>query len=208
MKSILTYGDSNTWGANPKTGERLPLNERWPGILRSELGDGHHIIEEGLSGRTTVHDDPFDPSRNGRTYLPPCLASHAPLDLVIIMLGTNDLKCRFAVPAIDIAYGVGALIEITLRSGAGPGGTPPQVLLIAPPPIREIGEGVEMFRGGAVKSARFGQHYRAIAETHRCGFLDASTVVASSPIDGVHLDAEAHRVLGIATAQRVREMLR
>ena len=97
MKTILCYGDSNTWGYNPATTERSSRDERWTGILRRELDDGYLVIEEGLNGRTTVWDDPIEGYKNGKEYLIPCLETHKPLDLVIIMLGTNDLKVRFSV---------------------------------------------------------------------------------------------------------------
>ncbi len=109
MKTILCYGDSNTHGFNPATQGRFSLSERWTGVLMRELGSDYHVIEEGLGGRTTVWDDPIMESRNGRDYLLPCLWSHKPLDLVIIMLGTNDLKDRFSLTPFDIAAGAGAL---------------------------------------------------------------------------------------------------
>ena len=117
MKSILCFGDSNTWGADPVTAGRFSLHDRWPGVLRDELGDVFHVIEEGLGGRTTVWDDPIDEYRNGKHHLLPCLWSHMPLDLVIIMLGTNDLKGRVCRRATDIASGVNHLVGMTLRSG-------------------------------------------------------------------------------------------
>ena len=98
MWEILCYGDSNTWGYNPSTKERYDRYERWTGILQFTLGDEYHVIEEGLNGRTTVWDEPIEGEyKNGKTYLVSCLESHKPLDLVIIMLGTNDLKKRFSV---------------------------------------------------------------------------------------------------------------
>ena len=134
MKTILCYGDSNTWGYNPSTGGRYPRDVRWPGVLRRELGDDYLVIEEGLNGRTTVWDDPIEGYKNGKEYLVPCLETHKPLDLVIILLGTNDLKVRFSVSAYDIANGAGALVQIVQKSEIGPGGRAPQVLLLAPPP--------------------------------------------------------------------------
>ncbi len=105
MFEVLCYGDSNTWGADPAGGGRFSRDERWPGVLQKSLGDEYHIIEEGLGGRTTVWEDPIEGHKNGKEYLIPCLATHAPLDLVIIMLGTNDLKKRFSVSAQDVAFG-------------------------------------------------------------------------------------------------------
>ena len=151
-KTILCYGDSNTWGWNPATQSRYVRDERWPGVLRQELGEGYLVIEEGLNGRTTVWDDPIEGYKNGKEYLIPCLETHKPIDLVIIMLGTNDLKARFSVPACDVAAGAGVLVDIIAKSETGPGDGAPQVLLIAPPPIAKLSEFAEMFEGGAAKS--------------------------------------------------------
>lgn len=133
MQTVLCYGDSNTWGYNPRTQARYSRSERWPGVLAAELGSGFHVVEEGLNGRTTVWDDPIEGYKNGKEYLIPCLESHKPLDLVIILLGTNDLKTRFSVTASDIASSAGVLVKMTLKSETGPALAAPQVLLIAPP---------------------------------------------------------------------------
>jgi lysophospholipase L1-like esterase len=207
MKRILLYGDSNTWGYDPATGERFPEDVRWPGVLARALGEGYRVVEEGLNGRTTVHDDPIEEHRNGRTYLRPCLETHKPLDLVAIMLGTNDLHARFGLSASDIAASAGALARIVLASSAGPGGGAPAVLLVAPPPVIPLPEDLELLAGAEEKSRRFPERYRRVAERRGCYFMDAGAVVEPSDLDGVHLDAGAHRVLGEAVAARVQEML-
>ena len=207
MKTILCFGDSNTWGWNPATQARYGRGERWPGVLRRELGAGYEVIEEGQNGRTTVWDDPIEGHRNGREYLIPCLASHAPLDLVIIMLGTNDLKIRFSLTAYDIASGAGVLVDIAQRSDAGLDGAPPKVLLIAPPPLGRLTEFAEMFTGAVAKSRRFSEQFRRVADEAKCALLDASQVAVSSDLDGLHLEAEQHRKLGEAIARSVVEIL-
>ena len=206
-KTILCYGDSNTWGYNPATQDRYPRDERWPGVLRRELGVGYLVIEEGLNGRTTVWDDPIEGYKNGREYLIPCLETHKPIDLVIIMLGTNDLKMRFSVPACDVAAGAGALVDIVARSETGPGEGAPRVLLIAPPPFAQLSDFAEMFDGGTAKSQTLSHHFRLVAEERGCALLDASEVIVSSDVDGIHLDLSEHRKLGEAVAARVRQML-
>ena len=108
MKSILCYGDSNTYGLMPDSPDRYPRDVRWTGILQKKLGEDYYVIEEGLSGRTTLWDDPIEEHKNGKKYLLPCLDSHKPVDLVILMLGTNDLKTRFSLTPFDI----GASVEI------------------------------------------------------------------------------------------------
>jgi lysophospholipase L1-like esterase len=208
VRSILCYGDSNTWGSDPETGERFPEDVRWPGVMRTKLGDDYRVIEEGLPGRTTVWNDPIEGDhKNGRTYLGPCLESHSPVDLVTLMLGTNDLKARFGCSASDIAQGAASLAEMVQRSGCGPGGAAPVVVLISPPPVATLTDMAEMFDGASEKSGQFSEHYERFAEQYGCEFFDASTVIASSDVDGIHLDAGEHRKLGEAVTGLVVELL-
>ncbi len=207
MKTILCYGDSNTWGYVPGTGERFSRDERWTGVLKRELGDEYEVIEEGLNGRTIVWDDPIEGYKNGRTYLIPCLESHRPVDLVVMMLGTNELKKRFSLSAYDIAQGVGVLVDIVQKSEAGPDGAPPKLLLMAPPPVGKLTEFAEMFEGAEAKSRRFAEHYRRVAEEYACEFFDTSEVIVSSDIDGIHLEGDEHQKLGRAVADLVRKLL-
>ena len=151
MKTVLCYGDSNTWGYNPTTGDRFGRDERWAGVLRRTLGEGYLVIEEGLNGRTTVWDDPLEDGRKGKVYLPPCLETHKPLDLVIIMLGTNDLKQRFSAPASDIAAGAGVLVGMVQKSETGPNGRPPRARLLAPPPLAARPGFAGLFAGAAAQ---------------------------------------------------------
>ena len=206
-KTILCYGDSNTWGWNPATEARYARHERWPGVFRQELGEGYLVIEEGLNGRTTVWDDPIEGYKNGKEYLIPCLETHKPIDLVIIMLGTNDLKMRFGVPACDVAAGACVLVDIVAKSETGPGDGAPPVLLIAPPPIARLSDFAEEFEGGTAKSKALSRHFRLAAEERGCALLDASEVITSSDVDGIHLDLSEHRKLGEAVAARVRQMV-
>ncbi len=208
MFEVLCYGDSNTWGADPVLGGRFNRDERWPGVLQKALGDKYHVIEEGLGGRTTVWEDPIEGRhKNGAAYLVPCLESHAPLDLVIIMLGTNDLKKRFSVSAQDIAFGAGVLVDIVNKSGCGRNGKPPKVLLLIPPPLGKLTFLSEMFEGGPEKSKRFSEHFKAVAKERGCEVFDTSTVIKSSDIDGIHLEKVAHKALGEAVAKTVKNML-
>lgn len=205
-KVILCYGDSNTWGSIPVSEERYAPHVRWTGVLAGQLGPGYQVIEEGLGGRTTLWDDPIEGYKNGREYLIPCLNTHKPLDLVVLMLGTNDLKLRFSVSAYDIAASIAVLVEIIQKSAAGVGGRPPQVLLIAPPPLGKLTEYNEMFDGGLVKSRKLGAYYQQVAEQYQCAFLDAGLVIVSSDLDGVHFEADQHSRLGKAVAGKVKEI--
>lgn len=207
MIEVLCYGDSNTWGYDPLTKERYKRDERWTGVVQKTLGSGYHIIEEGLNGRTTVWDDPIEGYKNGKTYLIPCLETHKPLDLVIIMLGTNDLKKRFSLSAYDIARGAGALVDVVNKSNCGRMEKPPKVLLLAPPPLGELTEFAEMFEGGTEKSKRFSQHYKNVALEYGCKFFDTSTVIQLGDVDGVHFEKEDHKALGKAIAKIAKKIL-
>lgn len=211
MPTVLCYGDSNTHGTMPMTdresGGRYPAERRWTEVLRWELGAGWNLIAEGLPGRTTVHDDPVEGAhKNGRRYLLPCLQSHGPLDMVALMLGTNDLKARFSLPAEDIADGVAALLDIIAGAAAGPDGRAPRVLLVAPPPLGKLDMFAAMFTGGAEKSRRLGGLYAALAKRRGIAFLDAGSVIRSSDVDGIHFDADALEPLGRALAENLRGM--
>jgi lysophospholipase L1-like esterase len=208
MKTVLCYGDSNTWGYDPASQDRFARDERWPGVLRQELGEEYLVIEEGQGGRTTVWDDPIEGYKNGKEYLIPCLETHQPLDLVIIMLGTNDLKKRFSVSAFDIANSVGVLVDVVHKSAAGPKGGVPKVLLLAPPPVARLTGFAEMFEGAEAKSRKFSEHYRRIAQEKGCELLDTAQVIVSSDLDGIHFEKGEHQKLGRAVAARVREILR
>lgn len=165
------------------------------------------MIEEGLNGRTTVWDDPVrgGPKRNGSLYLLPCLESHAPINLLIMMLGTNDLKARFSVTPYDIAESMGALIEIAQKSKCGVNGNGPDILVMAPPPLGELTEWAETFQGGVEKSRKLADYYKSVASAYGCNFFDTSTVIQSSELDGLHYDPEDHHKLGMAVAGIVRE---
>jgi lysophospholipase L1-like esterase len=204
VRSVLCYGDSNTWGCiplgGPEPARRFAPDERWPGVLRRELGDGWWVVEEGLNGRTTVWDDGLEPFRNGRAFLLPTLLSHQPLDVVVVMLGTNDLKRRFGVSAREIAEGAGLLVDAVRASGCGPAGGPPELVLVCPPPLGRLGEFADDFEGGREKSTRLAVCFQAIAQGRSCAFLDAGAHISSSDVDGIHLDRDSHAVLGRAVA--------
>jgi lysophospholipase L1-like esterase len=212
MKTILCFGDSNTWGHPPIASladiqPRYGFTERWPGVMRQLLGEGYWVIEEGLSARTSVFDDPVEGQhKNGMRYLLPCLETHAPLDLVTIMLGTNDMKVRFSAPPFDIAWGVAQLAALAMTPRFGTG-KPPQVLIICPPRVGKLSAFAELWVGGKEKSEALVAHYRAQAETLGCGFLDAGAVITVSDIDGIHFDKAEHAKLGAAVADKVRQML-
>lgn len=209
MRTLLLYGDSNTHGTMPmpELGQsgRYGRGERWSTRLAQLLPDWE-VIAEGHPGRTTVHDDPIEGAhRNGLTVLPALLESHRPVDLVLLMLGTNDLKERFSVNALDIALSLERLVRVIRASAAGPGDTPPGILLVAPPPILEVGDLGVMFAGGAAKSQALAKTVAAAAVRLGVPFVDAGTLVKVSPVDGIHYGPEANPALAEAFAAAIRK---
>ena len=216
MTTILCYGDSNTWGYDPAStaGSPYPVryapDARWTGVLARELGTGYRVLEEGQNGRTTVHEDPMAvASRNARHYLPACLESHKPIDIVVLMLGTNDLKSMFNLPPGDIAAGASLLVKMILQSDAGPNGGSPRVLVVCPPAVGDLSALPELnakLAGAREKSLALPGLYQAIAKLQGASFLNSQEHIAPSPVDGIHLEARDHAALGRAIAGAVRQM--
>lgn len=212
MKQILCFGDSNTFGYDTIHDGRFPWGVRWTSLLQEGLGNECHIIEEGMGGRTTVWEDPVENLQSGKSYLCSCLESHWPLDLVIIMLGTNDLKTRYGLSAYDIASGVETLVQMTKQYLANKQEKLPEILIISPievdAEIEHRPYGIVM--GGvyaAERSRQFPKYYRIIAERNQCHFLAASEVTAPCKEDCMHLDAKGHQKLAIAIIEKVNEIL-
>lgn len=207
-RTVLCFGDSNTHGTLPMEHmddrRRLGRQERWPGVVAGQLGSSFHVIEEGLPGRTTVHPDPIEGDhKEGHVGLMIALETHRPIDLVVLLLGTNDLKPRFAVTSADIAVSLEKLVSLVRSSDCGPDFAAPDVLLISPPRILETGCLADKFTGGAAKSDALGSLVRRTAERCSCRFLDAATIISSSPVDGIHFDSAEHEQLGNAIAAEV-----
>lgn len=207
MKKIVCFGDSNTWGYTPGSGERYSRWLRWTGVMAHQLGDDFEIIEEGQNGRTTVWDDPLEGEKNGLRYLKPCLESHTPLDLVILMLGTNDLKHRFSLTAVDIANGIECLLKVIIQSNCTVNGFPPAILLAVPPPVAPVDEFSEMFFGAEEKSKKLAKYYFEIAQRFHCAYLDVGQIITIDPKDGIHFSAQSHQMLGNVMADMVLSLL-
>lgn len=209
MKTVLCYGDSNTWGYDAATEGRYPYEQRWTTVLARELGSDYLVIPEGLNGRTTVWVDPIEGEyKSGKSTLYAILESHYPIDLVVLMLGTNDLKHRWGLSAWDIARGAQTLVEMIQGCAFGLDGRAPQVLLVAPPPTCVAGTRfADMFAGSDETSPGLARAYRLVADETGCAYLNAGDIIVSSGLDGIHLDAAELPKLGKAVAGEVRALL-
>ncbi len=210
MRNVLCYGDSLTWGYDPQDGGRHEFKDRWPSTLQSGLGDKANVIAEGLNGRTTVWDDHLAPAdRNGARILPSILSTHAPLDLVIFMLGTNDMKPLICGTAFGARQGIERLVEIVRYHPYPTAADAPDMLIVAPPTICETAntDFAAMFAGKIEESQILAPLYADLADQAGCGFFDAGSVARTSPIDGIHLDAANTRAIGRALEPVVRMML-
>lgn len=207
MKQILVYGDSLSWGIIPGTRKRLAFAQRWPGILESQLNArGHHVrvIEDCLNGRRTVWEDPFKPSRSGLTGLSQCIESNSPLELFVLLLGTNDFQSTHEINVAESAQGVAAIIAAVRNAPIEPGLKTPNILVVAPPKIVEPkGSMAEKFRGANHRSVGLAAELGRISKELSVFFFDANTVTDASTIDGIHLDEDQHLTLGVALAEKV-----
>jgi lysophospholipase L1-like esterase len=204
---ILVYGDSLTWGRNPENRERHAKADRWPSVLQDELGGEVSVIAEGLPGRTTIFDDlTGSVDKNGSRCLPVLLATHEPLDLIVLMLGSNDLKPAICGSVAGVAVGLERLVNIIRSFAFQTRNTVPEILLVSPPVfcVTASGEGPRAGRNVA-ESLKLAPAISAICERLDCLFLDAAQVATSSPIDGVHLDVANTRAIGSAVARLLRD---
>lgn len=211
-KHILCFGDSNTHGycADPADcadgGNRFNENERWTCLLQKSLGNEYLVIEEGLGGRTTIFDDPYHEGLSGLDYITPCLLSHEPIDLLIIMLGTNDAKARFNANAANISVGLQRLITKAKATNAWGNGKP-NILVVAPPHIHE--EFVDPYMGeGCIEKCReLAGYYETVCKESSCAFLDAEGVAEFNQKDHMHLTKKGHYNLAAKLCEIVMTIL-
>lgn len=224
MKTILCFGDSNTNGCNPKSDirdwvEKSPDNPpqryerhiRWTGVLQQILGPEYYVIEEGMPGRTFVYDDAVIPHACGADYIRPCMASHMPLDLLVVMLGTNDAKHIYGSYEYPFMLGMEEFLKIAKDPALWMKDQKPNILLIAPPPI---GDAIEtsiyygLFNQGSVAlSKKFAEIYEKVAKAQGCHYLNAGAYVKSDPADSIHFSVEDHRKLAEGIAEKIKEIL-
>ena len=212
-KTVLCFGDSLTWGFDPRGGEnfvRYGFTERWTRRLQAELGSSYYVIEDGLNGRTTVFDDPVIGGMNGLAQLPIALKSHMPLDLAVILLGSNDAKTRFGVNGDEIARCLGRLLEVTLKSNCGPGGKAPRTLVLVPPTMGDVdGTWLEpMYDPVHSRAAlqRLRETYPTVAAAFGAECFDINQVVGPGTTDGIHFEPISLKPVASALAETIRNL--
>ena len=211
-KHIVCFGDSNTHGycTDPTDcadhGDRFNEDERWTCLLQKMLGEEYLILEEGLSGRTTVFNDPLYEGLSALDVISPILMSHEPVDLLIIMLGTNDTKDRFSASAACIALGLTRLITKAKEIPCW-GSNAPNILILCPPPIGDemvqSAVGSTMGTGCPAKSRALHEQYRLVAENQGCAYLNAADFAVFNAVDYMHLTRSSHQTI----AQKLFEQI-
>lgn len=211
-KRILCFGDSLTWGYDPVTCERFDEDTRWPCVLQTELGPEYAVIEEGQNGRTIATDDPTKGFKNGIDYVIPCVESHKPLELMIIMLGTNDIKTKFGYTAGDIADEMKLFLERVLSYNHFRLGDRMKVILVSPPLIGEGMPGSRFYdkfhdANARIVSQGLAEKYKQLADDYGVYFVDSAQYVEASAEDSLHLDAQGQIKLGKVLGEFVASLL-
>jgi lysophospholipase L1-like esterase len=212
-RQILCFGDSLTWGSVPvesaEPGWRYSFEQRWAGVMQEALGVGYRVVEDAVVTRTTNAEDPVHFGANGSRHLPASLASNGPLDMVIFLLGTNDLKAHFNRTPIDITRGLSGLVSQVHRDPAMATGGTPKVLIVAPPALSAVRNPwlASMFDGAHEKSQQLADLFALMASFEGVEFMDAGRVISRDGCDGIHLTASSNLELGLALASRVQALL-
>lgn len=209
MKTILCYGDSNTWGQNSESEERYPRDIRWTGRLANIFRGTYDIAEHGLCGRTTIYDLPLEENRNGYRFLPVALSTVDPIDLVILMLGTNDRRIQLAVSPQESALAIEKYIHMIRTPEHWFGHKTPKILIVSPPGVKEEVMETECgfyYDTGSVNDSKaLPIWYQKIAQKYHCDFLDAA-LYGEVGSDCVHLSAKGHRKLAEALAEKIQQI--
>ena len=219
MKTILCYGDSNTWGFIPgknkpavKAANRYPFDKRWTGLLEKKLGQEWRVLEEGLNGRTTMFDCFLEEHRNGLKDIDVCLLSSMPVDVIILMLGTNDCKQVFGKSPYIISQGINRLIHQIKGGlyGYGPDGTVPKILVVSP---ARITKGVltswlsnEFDAESILRCSQLGEYYQKVAADNEVYYLDAGALISADDADGIHMNTEGHIKMADLLYDKIKEM--
>ena len=211
MKNILCFGDSNTWGYDPETQTRFSKNIRWTGVLQKLLGTNFNVIEEGLNGRTTnvnekeEHDLGYSRAyRSAMDLLSILIETNSPLDLIVVMLGTNDLKTNFNQSADMIAKNMRLVCESIISNDYFQSKS---IILVAPTHINENSPNLlDSFVGTTSASKSFSNSYKKISDDLGLFFLDASESVITNEIDGLHWDANQHNDFAKVVCQKIKSV--
>lgn len=207
-KRVLCFGDSNTYGYDGENDGRFEEGVRWTSILQELLGNDYAVVEEGHNGRTSVWDDPVENRLAGLTYLWPCMDSASPIDLIIIMVGTNDTKNYFNCSAPSIARGCGRLVEMAQKSEFGRDKKAPEVLLVAPILLNEENGAPHIFdKAACEKTKEFPKEYKLVAELFNCHYMNAQEFAGPGRADGIHMDPEGHKKLALAMFKKVKSII-
>lgn len=214
-KKILVFGDSNSWGYNPCNKRPFPPYEqwedgiRWTDVMQDRLGDGYLVLTDGLCGRTASAKDDIEPYTCGREQIIPALRSRSPLDLLVLMLGSNDLKVRYGYTAYDVAQSVGMVVETALTAKDAFYDCRPNVLLLCPPPLGDLRRSFFAleFQGSEETSKRMAPFFEIVAARYQTAYLNVGEYARFSDSDGLHLEADQHLRLGEAVAAKVKTLI-
>jgi lysophospholipase L1-like esterase len=205
MKHILCFGDSNTWGYMSESKLRFNFNSRWTGVLQQTLGNSYRIIEEGLNGRTSVFNDKDRPYRSGADLLPILMESHAPIDIVVIMLGTNDLKTKYSSTSLQISNNVKSLCQLAMNCEYNPKA---QIILISPSHVVKMNKEDSIEFSGAIEKSRgLSLHYKKVAKDLNMHFVNAAQIVEITGGDGIHWTSQQHRKFGLRMAKTIEKIM-
>ncbi len=208
---IVCFGDSNTWGYNPRTKTRFPETVRWTGLLQEALGNRYLVIEEGQNGRTIASDDPCEGDKNGMLSVIPCIESQSPFDLLILMLGSNDMKKKFHYASIDIAGEMQQMLEKIRSFCQYHMEKAPKILLLSPP---YVGENIrESWLGDCFGyehalelSHQMAPWYQELAKMYECDFMDAALYANAGRTDSLHMEEDGHSGLAKALTTYVKNL--
>jgi len=208
--TVVCFGDSLTWGFNPVDKSRYGHDIRWTRLLQKVLGPDFYVVEAGVNGRTTVFEDPVKGDKNGLKHLETVRKTHMPVDILVLMLGTNDLQARFGMNAETIAIAMGRLLDFARRPTDDVEGRAPKVLLMAPPPLASMDGtpfAAQFSEQSVAESHRLAACYRQKAAEYGAAFFDTGSVMSASAVDAIHFDAEPQADLAKAVAAEVRKLI-
>lgn len=208
MKNIFCYGDSNTWGFDPVTWGRYEYADRWTSVLQDKLGEEYFVTVNALQGRTTAWEHPFLPFRNGKDHLMMLLESNAPLDLVIVMLGTNDIISMLNLSAEESSSGMLSLVRIIYQSLSGPDGKIPKIMIISPPVIGNLSGYMSLYYNSRKdESKKLAEYHKTFSDQFGCSFINSNDFIKVCEPDGLHISRDSQKILGLKVAEEVKIIL-